>query len=139
MRRCLVIFMLLLLPIRGWVGDAMAYSMLPTGQSPAHTAAQNATHSGAAYAHIQRAGIDIDHQNPLPTTAAHPCHTDLAAADDSDSTPSQCNSCQVCHLSAATPLQLPSGTLHTSAALPAQRAAPWTSADPRLLAKTPVV
>lgn len=129
--------MLLLLPIRGWVGDAMAYSMLPTGQQPAQVATQVAMHSGAAYATIERANGPLDQENPLPAASAHPCHTDASAADDSAQ--HQCSSCQVCHLSAATPMQLPSAMLHTSAQLPAQRAAQWVSADPRLLAKTPVV
>jgi hypothetical protein len=106
MRRWFVIFMLFLLPIRGLVGDAMAYSMwLDTPQS------------------------------------VQPCHTEMtemAAADDQAVAQSQCSSCQICHLSADTPMQLPDNLLSTATVLPEQRQTLWHSADPRLIAKTPV-
>jgi hypothetical protein len=114
MRRWFIIFMLFLLPIRGLVGDAMAYSMLPAGGEVAHeTAVQNESKA--------------------------PCHMDMAATDDAGTQQSQCTTCQACNLSAAIPLLLPEGILHTTAAAPTQRTAHWISAEPRLLAKTPVL
>ena len=67
-----------------------------------------------------------------------PCHIAAAQADSNDTMQNQCTACQVCHLSAATPLQLPLGLLQTTTALPEQRQALWHSAEPRLIAKTPV-
>jgi hypothetical protein len=113
MRRWLIIFMLFLLPIRGLVGDAMAYSMLPMGMPVSSEVVQS---------------------EPTP-----PCHTSMAAANDAGTQQSQCTTCQACHLSAATPMQLPEGILHTTAAAPTQRTAFWISADLRLLAKPPVL
>lgn len=113
MRRWFIIFMLFLLPIRGLVGDAMAYSMLPTGMPTS---------------------VEVVQNEPTP-----PCHMNMAAADNVDTQQSQCTTCQACHFSAATPMQLPEGILHTTAAAPTQRTAHWISAEPRLLAKTPVL
>lgn len=139
MRRFLVIFMLFLLPLRGLVGDAMAYSMLPGGLVPAQTAPQVATNTGAAYAHSLGIASTFDAKIAAQNDSNPPCHMGAAAADGTDASASQCTTCQACHLSAAIPLQLPSSMLHIPAALPAQHAALWASAEPRLLAKTPVL
>jgi hypothetical protein len=138
MRRWLVIFMLFLLPIRGLVGDAMAYSMLPSALTTAHTVQQKATNVIAAPAIFYWATAAIDHTNPGKKATAQPCHMAMAEADSNDSVQNQCTTCQACHLSAATPLQRPSGLLQTATTLPEQRQALWHSAEPRLIAKTPV-
>jgi hypothetical protein len=130
--------MLLLLPIRGLVGDAMAYSMLPSPPATVNQL-QVATDLGAARAIFYWASSHLDPQNAAEKTAKQPCHTAQTASNDQDATQNQCSTCQACHLSAATPLQLHDGLLHTTAALPQQRPAQWRSADRRLLAKTPVV
>jgi hypothetical protein len=138
MRRWLVIFMLLLLPIRGLVGDAMAYSMLPLGPSGSQAPTQTAMHSEAAYALPTSASGLSSHQGAAPSAAKAPCHMKLAAVDSTDPQQTQCTTCHACNLSAALPLLLPSGILQTAAVLPLQQAAQWISADQRLLAKTPV-
>jgi hypothetical protein len=142
MRRWLIIFMLFLLPIRVLVGDAMAYSMLPAAIPASGEAAQSAMNTVAAYAHMTRTTSTFEHENIAHSTAKPPCHMEMSAADasnDTDATQSQCTTCQACHLSAAIPMQLPGGILHTTAAAPSQRSAHWISADLRLLAKTPVL
>jgi hypothetical protein len=139
MRRALLIFMLFLLPLRGLVGDAMAYSMLPVGMPASSEVAQNATNIVAAYAHTTTTSSTFLHETAAQSTPKHPCHMNMAASDDVDVQQSQCTTCQACHLSAATPVQLPGGILHTTAAAPTQRSAHWISAEPRLLAKTPVL
>lgn len=142
MRRYLLIFMLFLLPIRGLAGDAMAYSMLPGSLNSAPAVQPVTTNIVAAPAVFYWAKVLFDHQNTGTTdsgaTAAHPCHMAAAQADSNDSVQDQCSACQVCHLSAATPLQWLSGLLQTATALPEQRQALWHSAEPRLIAKTPV-
>jgi hypothetical protein len=141
MRRCLVIFMLFLLPIRGLVGDAMAYSMLPGALNSAAGRAI-ATDIVAAPAIFHWATALFDHHSVVAIdagpTAAHPCHMATAQTDSTDNLQGQCTACQACHLSAATPLQLPLGLLQIATTLPEQRQALWHSAEPRLVAKTPV-
>jgi hypothetical protein len=138
MRRYLAIFMLFLLPIRGLVGDAMAYSMLPGALTGAQTAQQKATNLVAAPAIFYWATAALDHKYSVKTATTPPCHMAMAEADSKDSVQNQCTTCQACHLSAATPLQMPSSLLQTATALPEQRQALWHSAEPRLIAKTPV-
>lgn len=127
MRKWFVVFMLFLLPIRGLVGDAMAYSMAP-----------NATNSVAARALSTASSSDFTTDNTVKMAPSHPCHTDDAATGDTTPAQNQCTTCQACHFSAAPNLQWASGLLHTTAAAPSQRATLWHSADARLLAKTPV-
>lgn len=138
MRRYLLIFMLFLLPIRGLVGDAMAYSMLPGALTAVHTTQPVDTNIVAAPAIFQWAAAVLDHEIRAESASVHPCHMAMAQTDSNDTVQNQCTACQACHLSAATPLQLPSGLLQTASALPEQRQALWHSAEPRLIPKTPV-
>jgi hypothetical protein len=138
MRRCLVIFMLFLLPIRALMGDAMAYSMLPAAAQAGGGAQQTTPNLGASHAIFYWASSLMEHEKPAELAPQHPCHTDMASADDQGTTQSQCSTCQACHLVSATPEQLHTDLLQTTAAQPQQRPALWCSADARLLAKTPV-
>jgi hypothetical protein len=138
MRRYLVIFMLFLLPIRALMGDAMAYSMLPAAAQAAGNAQQSTTNLGAAHAIFYWASSLMEHEKPAELAPQHPCHTDMASADDQGTTQNQCSTCQACHLVTATPVQLHTALLQTTAAQPQQRPTQWRSADVRLLAKTPV-
>jgi hypothetical protein len=141
MRKWFVIVMLFLLPLRGVVGDAMAYSMLPDVSKGVSTAQRDATNSVAARALFDWARASFYPQNHASAMSGQPCHMVATAAeptDDNDQASNQCTACQTCHMSAATPLQLHSPVLQSAAELPAQRAAQWHSADARLLAKTPI-
>jgi hypothetical protein len=138
MRRSLLIFMLFLLPIRALMGDAMAYSMLPAAAQAASSAQQSTPDLGAAHATFYWASSLFEHGKLAEPAAKHPCHASMANADDQDNTQNQCSTCQACHLVSASPVQLHTGLLHTTAAPPQQRPTQWRSADVRLLAKTPV-
>jgi hypothetical protein len=142
MRKWFVVTMLFLLPLRGLVGDAMAYSMLPGALNSANSAQPITTNLVATPAIFHWAKAVFDHQNMAASdsnaAAAHPCHMATAQADSTDKAQNQCTACQVCHLSAATPLRWLPGLLQTATALPEQRQALWHSAEPRLIAKTPV-
>lgn len=142
MRKWFVIVMLFLLPLRGLVGDAMAYSMLPDAPKGTNTAQQSAANSVAAHAAFDWARATFHPQNHASGMSVQPCHGAAEAAEQSDDKSTvqknHCTACQTCHMSAATPLQLHSPVLQTAAELPAQRAAQWHSADARLLAKTPI-
>ncbi len=128
MRKWLVISMLFLLPIRGLVGDAMAYSMLP-----------NAMDSAASQAANVVTNANLEHQKSIDTAAKLPCHTDMSAASDADAAQDQCTTCQACHLGALADSLHPTQLLQKVGAAPAQHAIQWHSAEPRLLAKTPVL
>jgi hypothetical protein len=118
MRRWFTILMLFLLPLRGLMGDAMAYSMLPMQlQAPVPVVAQATDNSRM------------------------PCHEASKVAQDGSApdTQQQCTSCQVCHLLAAYPLQAAPSLPQIAAAAPSQHAFVWRSADLRLTVKPPVL
>jgi hypothetical protein len=143
MRRWFAIFMLFILPIRGLVGDAMAYSMLPMQLqtlTPVVTPAL-AKVSGftslkmMAMEHMQRMGMDSEAAN-----SKLPCHDANDASQEGDTADAQqCTSCQVCHLALTYPVQATNSLPQTAAAAPLQHASVWHSAELRLSVKPPVL
>ena len=122
MRAIFLVFMIALLPLRGWLGDAMAMQMVPGHAS--------ATESIATYASTVRAGATfyVNTEN-----SSLPCHDagavmDHLSASNTSETPAepngpltqgdcaQCSTCQVCHSVALSPVTNPLPLL----ALPAQ-------------------
>lgn len=86
MRRWLLVIMLLLLPLRGVVGDAMAGQMLQHGAAAAATAEGGHARHGREHDHAAHA-------------AAHDCdqHRDAgAAAENAEAAPSDCPTCAGC-------------------------------------------
>ncbi len=140
MRRFLVIVMLLILPIRGLVGDAMAYSMLPLmpgkTQNQAIEFFQISPKIIADYPISTSKNIEKSGES---ATFKLPCHSDSAPAVSASADPQQCTTCQVCHLSVAVPLVHSQNMAHFLAQPPVQSAIAWHSAEPRLIAKTPIV
>ena len=145
MRRLLLIAMIIMLPLRGLMGDAMAAQMLPTALQQAEHAfdsgAENATHLIADSAYSTRATDAFDHQKTAAITNA-PCHDGTATADDDGDdgvvAKDACSTCQACHLSAFvsnSPLVMP---MTIAEAKPASPAVQWVSAELSLLAKPPV-
>ncbi len=117
MRRWLLVLMIALLPVRGWVGDAMASEMAG--------AQLNAINSIVAHADSTRATAGFATQSGAESHAD--CHGQaaLAAAPDDAAQPLEhstqdcgsCTACQVCHTVAlaapdasATPVQRHHGT-----------------------------
>ncbi len=88
----LFILLILLLPLRGWVGDAMAMQMVLPGGSP--HAADEASHGTEHHQAAQRA----DHRHGTGVGLSSDC-ADHAAADAAslDSHCQTCTTCQVCH------------------------------------------
>jgi hypothetical protein len=121
MRAIFLVFMIALLPLRGWLGDAMAMQMVPGHAS--------ATEKIATHASTARAGatFHVNFEN-----SSLPCHDAGAGvdhlSDDTARTPidssgpltqgdcAQCSTCQVCHSVALSPVINPLPLL----ALPAQ-------------------
>ena len=134
MRRLLLALMIVLLPLRGWLGDAMAMDLAaPAMQAvAAHAANAEPAHHGG-----------IEHQADAATPPCHedaqtPVTTHHGSEHPADHGHGHCTACQICHSVAAT---------HGSAALPViapRHAAPRTvparfaSAEPRLVAKPPI-
>lgn len=85
MRRWLLLVMVLLLPLRGWVGEAMAGEMLQQ-----HVAAMSSQHHAAP----APAAHDCDHHG----SAAAPAEVDEAAQQpmQPDGDCATCASCQAC-------------------------------------------
>ena len=140
MRRLFVILMLFILPIRGLMGDVMAYSMLSvptpapgvTESSLAKPAVANMT---ATMNHMQR--VDMGNQ-VIPTKAS--CHETVDSTQQDDSADKQdCTACQVCHLTVTYPFQAISSLLLAPAAQPVQHTSFWHSAELRLSNKPPVL
>lgn len=112
MRRIFLILMIVLLPLRGIAGDAMAAQMLPSmlGQSAV-------------------------------TAVAMPCHGDAAQAvqtDDGLGLQSACSACQACHLSVFVSYTLFATPVAKAGAQPASPVVQWASAELALIAKPPV-
>lgn len=125
MRRWLLVFMVLLLPLRGWVGEAMAGEML--GQQVAAQAHE--VHAASMHGH------DCDHGH------GHD-HDDSAAAHDTSQSPAAgdcptCAACQVCSSVAMWPPHAPVSVagFHHPAPRHVQRA--FTSTEPVLAFKPP--
>lgn len=133
MRIFVLLLAIVLLPLRGWMGDAMAMqSMPPPPASPQHAMA----HGG--------------HEAPAATTLP-PCHgaaMDAAAKPDHDmsgddnahdmSSHTNCTACQVCHSVALAAPELPPGVQQAPHAVPRANAAGYASAEPQPLRKPPI-
>lgn len=85
MRHWLLVLLIVLLPVRGWAGDAMAFSM---GDAPGSHPVAAACHDAAA----PSAG-DLTH----PDTRHHAPATDAAAQDHGAGDHSTCTACDICH------------------------------------------
>lgn len=129
-RAWVVLVMVLLLPLRGLVGEAMAGQML---QAAAAAASQEAHGSARAHSH------------PLSGHAAHDC--DHHATADAEAAPAAdakapadcptCASCQVCSSVAVTPfVHTPAGERLSQAPPQAPQLA-YPSAEPALAFKPP--
>lgn len=121
MRRWLLVFMVLLLPLRGWVGEAMAGEML---QQEVVVASTGAHHAGIA-------GDDCDHHG----AAADPDEAQAQAQPGGDCP--TCAACQVCSSVALWPpeqRQVVTGFHHPP---PQQVQVAFTSAEPLLAFKPP--
>jgi hypothetical protein len=162
MRRWFIVLMVLLMPIRGIIGDAMAYAMV-TGMPASHSTMQaqyETTNSIASKAVNTWTIADKQHKNmPQMLSAASaaadtaasdaapsavPCHMGTMAKSDmqqpqDNNTTSTCSACQVCHASVLPSLTLAPALLALPSTAPAYTALAWHSAEPRQLAKNPIL
>lgn len=120
--------MMALLPLRGWLGDAMAMQQMAPAMQAAAAAAPASAHAG-------HAAMPCHDTNE---TAAPAAGTDGEAGSHDSHGHGHCTACQICHSVAA-------GTNHAPPRPSAWRhAAPHTatprfvSAEPRRLAEPPI-
>jgi len=124
MRRWLLILMVALLPLRGWVGDAMAAQML--GQQLA------AIESVAESAHRERATGHFDSKD-----AAHDCHSAAPVADPAEGSCASCVQCQVCS-ALVLPSRVGPGAAVEARGLPATEGVHFASAPRAPVFKPPI-
>ena len=93
MRLLFVALMIVLLPLRGWVGDAMAMTPEAHAMPASHPGHMPAAHADLADCHGQADMAHAEHGNP----EAHDAH---AATSDCGS----CSACQICHSVALAPM-----------------------------------
>lgn len=143
MRHLVLALMILLLPLRGWLGDAMATQM--AGMS----VTANAAETGAAHTHeIEPAG-SFDHQKPAfeATPALPDCHQQAAAesktitsanSEKGNDTCGTCQFCQACNTLALSPSPTEVVASFASPQLRPTPAAAFTSAASALGQKPPI-
>lgn len=138
MRHLFLIFLIALLPLRGWVSDAMATGMA-AGQVQQMQVAIN---SIATHAHATSAEANFHHETAVPeaaqTLADCAGHGSEENAYAGNSHCDSCSACQACHtvaLSHAAPIL--SSVFHAFA-LPHAAADQFASADAALRQKPPI-
>lgn len=152
MRHFVFALMIVLLPLRSWMGDAMAYSMsfnaMGHGMHTA-TSAINPGTSNAAYLVATNDDTTLTSGSNSVNMAVqappnHPCHgadaapEALAEQSPASNASNACTACQVCHLTACLPLPLHNLVQARTSAFAAQPSMLWTSADQSILTKPPV-
>ena len=164
MRHLMLAFMILLLPLRGWMGDAMATEMaakVAVHAAPERSSAQVATKPIATSAMDTGAGSQFHHEsaafeavsglhagnndNAHKTghAAAHDC-ADLGAgqtsqtADANDGHCGSCQACQACHTLALSAALVQANTLFAPSALCHAAAVQFASAQAALGQKPPI-
>ncbi|MDO9437615.1 hypothetical protein [Hydrogenophaga sp.] len=137
MRHLLLALMIALLPLRGWMGDAMAVAMVT---APAHAAMANAApcpdHAAMPAPSAPTAANAANAVEASHTGMAH--GQDAAHSDDSAADGHTHKSCEVCNgpaMALTTPVvPLPAAT-HGMLAFPAER---FASAEPQQHIKPPI-
>ena len=145
MRRFLLIAMIIMLPLRGMVGDAMAMQMTSQPFAQAADSETAAINSAASNTYSETVSSHSGNTKAEKKASSMPCHDMLDEATNSaDDTASQssntvCTSCQVCHLTAACLDSVSTSLVH--AAHPPLAFAPpyWASAELPQATKPPAL
>ncbi|MCR6476764.1 hypothetical protein NU688_11455 [Variovorax sp. ZS18.2.2] len=137
MRTLLLALMIALLPIRGWLGDAMAVEMVRHSLPAASLVAQEASAASVAVdAHCHEA---MDAADSGMDTMAH--HHDEGNSSDHGTDHQGCGTCtvcQVCHTVALGGTPLIDIVHGAPQVLPTAHAARFASAEPVLGLKPPI-
>ena len=141
MRHLVLALMILLLPLRGWMGDAMATSMATdmavTMAAGAHKTSQSKHFDGQTPAHTAPAA----HLQALADCAGHSASQaplDKDAHDTQGEHGKPCQSCQACHTVALSTSLPELRGASTAPSMPQSVAAEFTSAVAALGQKPPI-
>lgn len=141
MRHLLLALLIVLLPLRGWLGDAMATSMatapLQHQQSAMEVIAGHGHEPGAA----SHSGHEV--ASHAPAQALHDCaeqadEQSAQAGNAHDGHCNTCEACQACHTVALSPVALGLNTSFNAPTQPRAMAAQFTSAPAALGQKPPI-
>lgn len=138
MRHLFFIFMIALLPLRGWVSDAMATGMLATQVQQQQTATKivaTHAHEMGTQAH-QDAGKLVS--DAAQTAADCAGHVSGAEPHTADTHCDSCSVCQACHTVALSPTGTDVTAVFNLSMLPWAAIAQFTSAETALGEKTPI-
>ncbi len=124
MRHLVVALMIVLLPLRGWAGDAMATQMATHGASPAVS-----IEAGATRTHDMGAASDC---------AGHQASKQVDSPDTKSANGETCQACQACHTLALSSSTATDSVLFEAPSPPLVTAAQFTSADTALGQKPPI-
>jgi hypothetical protein len=137
MRTLLLALMIALLPIRGWLGDAMAVEMVRHSLPAAEAAVSMVTAATEAHCHeAMDAGSSMDMQMDMADHAgSHDNSSNDGAGHQGCGT---CTACQVCHTVALGGMPLVDIVHSAPQAPPAAHAARFASAEPAQGLKPPI-
>ena len=153
MRRFMLALMILLLPLRGWMGDAMGTEMGARHMAGPLGNTFVAMKTIATYAHETAATGHFHHDMAAPQAtepsrsvrAAHDCTghgaQEVSRANDADASADSCGTCQACQACHTVALsQRPMGmtAVFSPLMLPTLPAARFASADAALGQKPPI-
>jgi hypothetical protein len=141
MRHLLLVLMIALLPVRGWIGDAMA-----TGMAAGHLQHQQAaTEFIAVHPHESVASDHFDHVMPAPEAmhaqAAPDCAGHQVSHGNEQAADAHCDSCaacQACHTVALSPAAAGLNPVFQALTLPRPAPDQFASADAALGQKPPI-
>ena len=142
MRALFFALMITLLPLRGWMGDAMATEMAVMQISHARAAGQDVAGHGGSPVSAESARL-VHHAMPA-VLAGHGCGEPAASdvSDDSgkggDVHGASCQFCSACHALALSGVFEASSPASSAAGLSSSPTAPFASAEPALGLKPPI-
>lgn len=134
MRRWFFVFLMFLLPLRGWVGDAMAMQMALPGHHAPTSGSMQLADVDAEPAHL--------HLSTMAVAAADDCGGHAGSLDTDDAMVTThcevCAMCQTCHTVAVLLFPELMATLQVNPTSPPATMQVFASADRALLLKPPI-
>jgi hypothetical protein len=136
MRHLVLALMIVLLPLRGWAGDAMV-------TQTASAVISTETGFSHAYETLDRTSFNDQNQTLVAAPATPDCHEQVASHQETDQTASNdhcgtCLACQACHTVGVLSSPLEVSASFTSPSLRPSRAVAFTSAASALGQKPPI-
>ena len=141
MRRWILLIMIALLPMRGWIGDAMATEMASSSSQVNSEQRQYATEIIVDHAHSSGAADHFDYENVQKhsATSGSDCFDHSGAGEASDGEHcTTCTVCLVCHTVALSPGFAGSDAALSPVLPPHSPVALFVSADPTHGKKPPI-